>query len=201
MGYKPSDLATVRGQSKTLNEWAAELGTPVQTILSRLKRGDSIDDACSKPVAKTGGSNKGKTADADVLAGDEVQQLLQAAPRSATAIRDRALIVLAYRSGLRCAEILALFPKDIDVTRGTISIHHGKGNKARVVALDPMGWAHMAEWLELRSTWPIGEASPLFCTRIGDHINARQVRAMIQRRAKKAKIVAPVPVPAPALLL
>ena len=98
------------------------------------------------------------------------------------------MIVLAYRSGLRCAELLALFPKDIDAGRGTISVHHGKGDKARVVALDPMGWAHMAEWIELRSSWPISETSPLFCTRSGDQINARQVRAMFSRRSTRAKI-------------
>lgn len=186
--FKPSDVVTVGGVSRSLNEWAAELGTPVQTILGRLIRRQPIEKACTAPVNPNGGSNRGRKADADVLAADEVERLLQAANKSETALRDRALIVLAYRSGLRCAEILALMPKDIDVQRGTVSVHHGKGDKARVVALDPAGWAHVAEWMALRATWPISEASPIFCTRKGTPINARQVRAMFTRRATKAKI-------------
>ena len=185
---KPSDIVTVNGTCETLNYFSAQLGTPVQTILSRIKGGWSIEDACSISVAKIGGSNKGKKADADVLQPDEVQRLLEAAPKSKTAIRDRALIVLAYRSGLRCAEILALMPKDLDVSKGTVTVQHGKGDKFRVVALDPAGWAHLAEWQQLRSTWSVKESSPLFCTRKGTTIGSRQVRAMFQRRTARGKI-------------
>jgi integrase len=186
--YKPSDVITVNGVTETLNHFAEQLGTPVQTILSRIKGGWSIEDACSIPIKKTGGSNKGKKADADVLAPEEIQQLLDAAPKSATAIRDRALIVLAYRSGLRCAEILALQPKDLDVSKGTVTVQHGKGDKFRIVALDPQGWVHMAEWQQLRASWPTKENSPLFCTKDGDTISSRQVRAMFQRRRERGKI-------------
>ncbi|WP_373649000.1 tyrosine-type recombinase/integrase [Schlesneria sp. DSM 10557] len=185
--YKPSDVVTIGNVTRSLNEWAAELQTPVQTILGRILRGHSVERACTAPIEQAN-QNKGRTFDADVLDTDEVERLLQAAKNGDTAIRDRALIVLAYRSGLRCSEILALRPKDIDVTRGTVSVHHGKGDKARVVALDPAGWAHIAEWMALRSNWRINETSPIFCTRKGGKINSRQVRAMFARRAKKAKI-------------
>ncbi len=186
--YKPSDTVTVNGVSGTLNHFAEQLGTPVQTILSRIKGGWSIEGACSMTIAKTGGSNKGKKSDADVLQPDEVQRLLDAAPKSETAIRDRALIVLSYRSGLRCAEILALQPKDLDVSKGTVTVQHGKGDKFRIVALDPQGWAHMAEWQQLRASWPINDTSPLFCTKDGKPISGRQVRAMFQRRSERGKI-------------
>ena len=186
--YKPSDVVTANGVTETLNYFAEQLGTPVQTILSRLKGGWSIKDACSISVKTTGGSNKGKKADADVLQADEVQRLLDAAPKSETAIRDRALIVLSYRSGLRCAEILALQPKDLDVSKGTVTVQHGKGDKFRIVALDPQGWAHMAEWQQLRASWPINDSSPLFCTKDGKSISGRQVRAMFQRRSERGKI-------------
>lgn len=188
MAYKPSDVVTVRGQAKSLVDWAAELATPVQTILGRLKRGQSIAEAVSKPVAKNNGSNKGKSFDADVLVGDEVERLLAAGNKSETAVRDRSLIVLAYRSGLRCSEILALAPKDIDIERGTISVHHGKGDKARVVAMDPAAWSQLVQWLDLRATWSPAADARLFCTRDGRPINDRQVRAMFARRAAKAGI-------------
>jgi integrase/recombinase XerD len=186
--HKPSDIVTVKGITQTLNHFAEQLGTPVQTILSRIKGGWSVEDACSISIKKTGGSNKGKKADADVLQAEEIRRLLDAAPKSATAIRDRALIVLAYRSGLRCSEILWLMPKDLDVTKGTVTVQHGKGDKFRIVALDPAGWAHLAEWQQLRSSWPVKDSSPLFCTKKGTSIGSRQVRAMFQRRTARGKI-------------
>ena len=186
--YAPSDIVTANGQTKSLTEFAKDLNTPVQTILGRLKRNPSIELAVTTPVGDRGGANKGKKLDADVLAADEVSRLLDSGNKSKTWLRDRALIVLAYRSGLRCTEILNLFPKDVDVTRGTVSVHHGKGDKARIVALDPEAWAQIGQWLELRSTWSIKPESPLFCTQKGDRINDRQVRAMFGRRSAKANI-------------
>src|SRR5436305_2791460 len=100
--WKPSDIVTVAGKTQDLAALAAEVGTPVQTILGRLARGWSIDDACLVATKQTGGSNKGKKADADVLAVDEVQQLLSAGRKSQTAVRDTAILVIAYRTGLRC---------------------------------------------------------------------------------------------------
>jgi integrase len=185
--YKPTDVVTVVGISKSLIEWAAELGTPVQTIISRLKRGKSIDDAVSTAKSSTGGANRGKKLDADVLSVDEVRLLLESGNRNETWSRDTALIVLAYRSGLRCAEILALQPKDADLERSTISVHHGKGDKARVVALDPAAVAYLVGWVKTRMDWGIS-AAPLFCTRAGGRLDARQVRAMFQRRRQAAGI-------------
>ncbi|WP_010586319.1 tyrosine-type recombinase/integrase [Schlesneria paludicola] len=191
MAYKPSDVVSANRKTQSLNEWAAELGTPVQTLLGRLKRikpDANIADAITRPLSNRGGQNKGASHDHDVLVGDEVDRLLNAGNKSETAIRDRALIVLAYRSGLRCAEMLALMPKDIDVERGSIRVHHGKGDKSRVVAMDPGAWAQVVEWMTLRSTWPITDASPLFCTRQGGPINSRQIRAMFTRRGAKGGI-------------
>lgn len=186
--YAPSDPLSVGDVTKPISEWAVDRGCPVQTLLSRLNRGWSPERTVSEAISSQGGANKGQKADADVLVVDEVERLLEAGSRNETWPRDRALIVLAYRSGLRCAEILALLPKDLDVARGTVSVHHGKGDKARVVALDPMAWAQLAEWMQLRATWSIEESSPLFCTRHGGPINSRQVRAMFARRSRKAKI-------------
>ena len=58
-------------------------------------------------------------------------------PRAPTGVRNRALLVVLYRGGLRVGEALALYPKDLDRRRGTIRVLHGKGDKARTVGLDP----------------------------------------------------------------
>lgn len=51
----------------------------------------------------------------ETLASAEVEKLLNACSRKApTGIRNRALIILLWRAGLRMSEALALYVKDID---------------------------------------------------------------------------------------
>ena len=52
--------------------------------------------------------------------------------------RDKAMIVLLWRAGLRCAEACALVWSDIEMVASGARIHvrHGKGDKSRYVALD-----------------------------------------------------------------
>ena len=50
-------------------------------------------------------------------------------------LRDRLLVVLAYRYGLRISEALALRPEDVDLRRGEIRVVGLKGGATRVYAL------------------------------------------------------------------
>jgi hypothetical protein len=60
-------------------------------------------------------ASKGKTYSVEILTPDEVRALLaQCSQTSSYGIRHRALIVMLYRTGLRCGEVLALYVKDID---------------------------------------------------------------------------------------
>ena len=80
------------------------------------------------------GTNKGKSFPAEILAPNEVRSLIQAASgRAPTGIRNRALIVMLYRGGLRISEALDLRLKDIDRQAGTVRVLHGKGDRARTV--------------------------------------------------------------------
>jgi len=64
------------------------------------------------------------------LAPDEMQRLLDAMPAG-----PRLMAQLAYGSGLRLAELLALRVKDIDVNACLITVRGGKGDKDRVTCL------------------------------------------------------------------
>ncbi|MCH8831577.1 MAG: tyrosine-type recombinase/integrase, partial [Chloroflexi bacterium] len=65
--------------------------------------------------------NKDRTYPPEVLTEDEVKSLIRACSnRAPTGIRNRALIIVMYRAGLRLSEALALKPKDIDPQAGTI---------------------------------------------------------------------------------
>lgn len=77
----------------------------------------------------------------DTLTKEEVERLLaipdQASPQGA---RDRAIMELAYSSGLRVSEICSLSLQDVDLENGFVRVHSGKGDKDRVV---PLGTAAM----------------------------------------------------------
>lgn len=135
-------------------------------------------------------SNKGRRLPPEVLTEAEVSALLRACSnRAPTGVRNRALIVLMYRGGLRVGEALALRPKDLDRAAGTIRVLHGKGDKARTVGLDPQAFAVLERWLDRRAARGINGHAPIFCTLHGASVSSSYVRVLLPRLAKKAGIV------------
>jgi site-specific recombinase XerD len=73
----------------------------------------------------------------EVLNDAEVRALLHACgDRTLPERRNRALLVLLYRSGLRISEALMLHPKDIDLDSGTVRVLFAKGGRSRTVGID-----------------------------------------------------------------
>jgi site-specific recombinase XerD len=134
-------------------------------------------------------SNAGRTFPAEVLTDTEVQRLIRACSnRAPTGVRNRALIGIMYRAGLRCAEALSLFPKDIDRDAGTIRVLCGKGAKARTVGIDTGAMAVLDKWLEVRAKRGIAPRSPVFCTLRSTRLSPAYVRKMLPRMARRAGI-------------
>lgn len=72
----------------------------------------------------------------DYLTRDEVASLLRAAMRSPRhAVRNHAMILLAYRHGLRASEVTGLRWSDLDLATGTIYCRRAKGSRS---SLHPM---------------------------------------------------------------
>jgi site-specific recombinase XerD len=133
--------------------------------------------------------NKGRTYPPEVLTEDEVKSLIRACShRAPTGIRNRALITTMYRAGLRLSEALALKSKDIDADAGTITILHGKGDRRRVVGLDPGSMAVVLRWAEKRRTLGLTGRTQLFCTLAGRPLHASYVRTLLHRLGAKAGI-------------
>lgn len=134
-------------------------------------------------------ANAGRRYPAEVLTPDEVHRLMRApSNRAPTGVRNRALIVVLYRAGLRIAEALALMPKDIDHEAGSIRVLHGKGDKARTVGMDPEAFALLERWTDTRTARGINGRAPIFCTLKGGALKSAYVRALLPRLARKAGI-------------
>ncbi len=87
----------------------------------------------------------------EVLTEPEAIALLRAcSSRAPTGVRNRALIAVLWRSGLRISEALALEQRDLDLQAGSLRVRHGKGDKSRTVGIDEQTSALLARWLDRR---------------------------------------------------
>lgn len=138
---------------------------------------------------KTENCNKGKRFPAEPLSDDEVNRLVRASSnRCPTGIRNKALLILLHRSGLRISEALALKTKDLDAVAGSVRVLHGKGDRARTVGLDASAFAAVDRWLETRRKIGITDKAPIFCTLKGKPIKTPYIRTLMPRLAQRAGI-------------
>lgn len=134
-------------------------------------------------------ANKGKTYPAEILTPDEMRALLAQIPTtSSLGLRNRALITLLYRTGLRHAEALDLRPKDVDLAAGSVTVLHGKGDRRRTVGIDSGGGRIVQAWLERRASLGFGAEQTLFCTLQGRHLHHSYLRTLLCRLAEAAGI-------------
>ncbi len=104
--------------------------------------------------------NKGMRYPADPPRPEEIVLVMRQAGSDRHGLRIRALVAVLWRGGLRISEALALSETDVDESRGSLLIRHGKGDKRREAAMDDWGFEHLSAWLARRVELPIG---PLFC--------------------------------------
>lgn len=110
-------------------------------------------------------ANAGKRYPAEPLTEAEAERLIAAVGgRGALGARNRALVALLWRSGLRVSEALALKPADVDTAAGTINVRRGKGGKARVAVIDGRALGHVRAWLGVRASLGLNGRQPVFCS-------------------------------------
>lgn len=125
----------------------------------------------------------------ELLTPQEATALVRASSgRAPTGIRNRALVAVMYRSGLRPGEALGLMPGDIDIASATITVPPRKGGSRRVTGIDATTRRLVAAWGTRRGERGIGDDRPLFCTLAGEPLKAAYVRELLPRLAKRAGI-------------
>ena len=139
--------------------------------------------------------DRGQRRSPQPLSQEEIVAILrQLNPKTLGGCRDRALIVMLWRTGLRIREALDLKPEDLDLDGGFLRVMHGKGDRFRIVGIDPSALAVIREWLKLRSRIPNlpARTAPVFCTIMqpcpGGHLGQPAVRSKLKLLAERAGV-------------
>ena len=122
-----------------------------------------------------------------VLSPEMVDRLLQA-PGNADrfALRDRALLTLMYATGCRASEITGLCIQDIQWDQSCCRCV-GKGNKERIVALNPIANTALKSYLALERPRlaSTSESDWVFVTRSGNQLSRITVWKLIKKYAAR----------------
>jgi site-specific recombinase XerD len=121
-----------------------------------------------------------------VLSPEEIGRLLA----SARNIKHKALLSLAYATGLRASEVVSLKLTDIDRDRMLVRVEQGKGKKDRYVILSPNLLEILRDWWRVarKKGWMSPGQPWLFPGYRGRHMSARQLHRIVRLAAGRAGI-------------
>lgn len=120
---------------------------------------------------------KGKSRLPKTLDVDQINYLLDVAPKTLLEKRDRAMFELMYSGGIRLQELIGIDVKDIDLSEGLVHVV-GKGNKARLAPVGRAAKKAIHDWLLTRGQFELND--PLFTSKHGNRLSARSVQKRLK---------------------
>jgi site-specific recombinase XerD len=127
-----------------------------------------------------------------VLRPDEVDALLDRIPAtSPLELRDRALLELAYASGLRAEELVSLNVESVDFDSESVRVE-GKGGKTRIVPVGEHARRALEHYLASgRPALDVGGEGALLLSKSGRRLSTSDVRRRLRIWARRAARGAP----------
>jgi integrase/recombinase XerC len=119
-----------------------------------------------------------------VLTPDEAVRLVTIDSDDRWALRDRALLELAYSSGLRLSELAGLDIDRLDLVEGEVRVF-GKGSKERLVPVGSAASEALVKWLAQRTTLASNEERAVFVGAGGRRLVPRTIERRLAAWAVK----------------
>jgi len=126
-----------------------------------------------------------------IISREEARRILSI-PNVETSIglRNRTILQILYRAGLRVQEAANLTVDDMNLEKGFVYVQQGKGNKDRYIPMDLETIEWCKRWAEKRKNIISLERDCIwfFPTLKGTQIEQRYIRAMVADYSKKADV-------------
>lgn len=134
-----------------------------------------------------------------IISREEARRILSI-PNTKTTIglRNRTILQILYRAGLRVQEAANLTVDDVNLEKGFVYVQQGKESKDRMVPIDPEMVSWCKRWLERRGKVILAGSETssesgtdciwFFPTLKGTQIEQRYIRAMVADYSKKAGV-------------
>lgn len=121
------------------------------------------------------------------LTDDEIRRLVKAC--NGPDMRDRrdeAIIRLMIETGMRAGEVVGLTLPDVDLVRGVVTVHRGKGGKGRTAPFGPQTARAIDRYARLRRTHLLADSPALWLGDRGKSFNYDGLHKSLKYRAAKA---------------
>ncbi len=99
--------------------------------------------------------------------------------------RDKCILVLLFKTGMRVGELTSLDVKDVDLDKGEVRLKLKKKRTNRVLYLDNEATAVLQRWLSARKNRKGAESQALFLSKTGTRITKRTIENAIEKHAER----------------
>ena len=167
---------------------------------------DSSDETASDTLIKRAGSpitkkgyrkgrspaNKGKKLAPQALTPDELDRVMQSFGRTKVGARNRAMVALMARLGLKVGQVVRLQHDHYHAGGNALLVPGIQGGADRPVAVDVVTRQILDAWVEYRDVLKPGALAPFFYTvsdgHVGEEIDPGYVRDVVRNHVKKCGI-------------
>lgn len=125
-----------------------------------------------------------------ILTREEARKIVEAPnTKTATGLRDRAILETFYATGIRCAELSNLTPDDVDTEERVLRVVRGKGRRDRNLPLTRAAAEAIDAYLaKARETLLRREKRFLFLQNRGSHMDSGTLNRLVHQWAKAAGV-------------
>lgn len=166
-----------------LGDWRrrlVDLGLAPSTVNLALAAATSLLDSRALPAPRVPRVEVDPPA-ARALAREQLRAVERETDRLASS-RNRAIMVLLLRTGLRIGELADLDASDVRLTQrtGGLVVRHGKGDRRRVVPLSRSARGALRAWRTDRERHASnGDEGPLWLSRSGQRLSVRSISKLV----------------------
>jgi integrase/recombinase XerD len=105
--------------------------------------------------------------------------------------RDKCMLVLLFKTGMRVGELTSLDVKDIDLDKGEVTLKLKKKRTNRVLFLDNEAIAVLHNWLAARKNRKGAANQALFLSKTGTRITKRTIENAVEKHAERVGLHTP----------